>query len=410
LGGHSLLATQVISRVREAFGTEIPLAAIFDHPTIAGLAEVIEGTARGLVLPPVVPVARGGVLPLSFGQQRLWFIDQLEPGSAEYNAPLPVRLGGDVDVAALGAALSAVTARHEVLRTRLVAGPGGVAEQVVDAPSPFALAVADVSGLPDPARAARAVVAADAARPFDLAAGPLLRGVLVRAGAGEHLLALCAHHVVFDEWSGQVLRRELAVLYEAARSGQPDPLAPLPVQYADFAVWQREYLAGEVLEGQLAYWQGQLAGAAALDLPADRPRPPVRSAAGAVIPFTIGAEVTARLRAVARDNGASMFMVLLAGFCVLLGRYAGSEDVVVGTPVAGRNRAETEGLIGFFVNTLVMRADLSADPTFTELLGRVRGMALGAYAHQDLPFEQLVEALVTDRDRSRTPLFDVFLC
>ena len=230
---------------------------------------------------------------------------------------------------------------------------------------------------------------------------------MIRLGPAGHVLALSMHHVVSDEWSARILQRELAVLYAAFGRGEPDPLPPLVVQYADFAVWQRRWLAGDVLEGQLAYWRGQLAGAPVLEVPADRPRPPVRSTAGAITQFTVSAQTAAGLRAVARDGGATMFMTLLAVYAVLLGRYSGQDDVVAGTPVANRNRAETEDLIGFFVNTLVLRTDLSGDPTFTELLGRVRGMALDAYAHQDLPFEQLVDALVTDRDRSRTPLFQV---
>ena len=256
--------------------------------------------------------------------------------------------------------------------------------------------------------AARGLVAADAAAPFDLAAGPLIRASVIRLGPAGHVLALSMHHVVSDEWSAGIFRRELGVLYAAFGRGEPDPLPPLVVQYADFAVWQRRWLAGEVLAGQLAYWRGRLAGAPVLELPADRPRPPVRSTAGAVAQFSVPAEVAAGLRAVARGGGATMFMTLLAAYAVLLGRYSGQDDVVVGTPAANRNHAGTEDLIGFFVNTLVLRADLSGDPEFTGLLGRVREVALGAYAHQDLPFEQLVDALVSDRDRSRTPLFQVF--
>ncbi len=407
LGGHSLLATQMISRIGAVFGAEVTLADLFDQPTIAGLATVIEGTAPGVAVPPVTPAGRGQRLPLSFGQQRLWFLHQLDPGSVEYSMPSPVRLAGDLNVAALGAALGAITARHEVLRTRLVAGPDGVAHQVIDPPTGFPLPVADVSGQPDPVAATRELIAADAVTPFDLAAGPLIRAALIRLGPTEHVLDLSVHHVVSDEWSAGILRRELSALYEAFRAGQRDPLPPLAVQYADFAVWQRKWLTGEVLDGQLSYWRDQLAGAPVLDLPADRPRPPVRSTAGAMVRLSVPAQTAAGLRAVARDNGTTMFMTLLAAFTALLGRYSGQDDIVTGTPVANRNRAETEDLIGFFVNTLVLRADLSGDPEFTGLLGRVRGMTLGAYAHQDLPFEQLVDALVTGRDRSRTPLFQV---
>ena len=408
LGGHSLLATRVMSRVRAAFGVEVPLAALFDRPTVAGLAEVVDelgAVADGA--PPIVPVDRDRVLPLSFAQQRLWFLAQLEPGSVEYNAPMPVRLSGEVDVAALRAALSALVERHEVLRTRLVAGDDGEGRQVIDPPPDFPLPVVDVSAADDPATAGEEWLAADALVPFDLAAGPLFRATLVRVGPEDHILHLAMHHVVSDEWSLGILRREVEALYEAFRAGRPSPLAPLPVQYADFAVWQRRWLTGEVLEGQLAYWRDRLAGAPVLELPTDRPRPPVWSPEGAVIDFLVPEPVVRGLRSVARTADASMFMTLLAAFTVLLGRYSGQDDVLVGTPAAGRGRAEIEGLIGFFINALVLRTDLSGDPTFAELLARVRTGTLEAYAHQDLPFERLVDELVTERDRSRTPLFQV---
>ncbi|MGN9822085.1 amino acid adenylation domain-containing protein, partial [Streptomyces sp. SD11] len=408
LGGHSLLATQVISRVREVFGVELALATLFDRPTIAGLGAALDAVGPGGAEPEWTIVSRDEPLPLSFAQQRLWFLDQLEPGSVEYNLPLYVPWDGDLDVGALGAALDAVVARHEVLRTRLVAGPDGAPYQVIDPARAFPLPVVDVSDCFDPVREAERLALADATAPFDLAAGPLIRGTLIRLDEDQHLLALLTHHVVSDEWSARILRSELSALYEAFRAGEPDPLPPLSVQYADFAAWQRQWLDGEVLEGQRAYWKAALADIPVLELPTDRPRPPVRSAEGAMAPFTVPAETADALRTLSRERGTTMFMTLLAALDVLLGRYAGSEDVVVGTPVANRNHAETEDLIGFFVNTLVMRTDLSGDPSFTELLGRVRETALGAYAHQDLPFEQLVDELVTERDRSRTPLFQVF--
>ncbi|MFJ2264641.1 non-ribosomal peptide synthase/polyketide synthase [Streptomyces sp. NPDC087844] len=408
LGGHSLLATQVVSRIREVFGVELALATLFDRPTIAGLGAALDAVTPGVAEPEWTVVSRDEPLPLSFAQQRLWFLDQLEPGSVEYNLPLYVPWDGDLDIAALGAALDAVVARHEVLRTRLVAGSDGAPYQVIDPVTAFPLPMVDVSDGPDPVRAAERLALADATAPFDLAAGPLIRGTLIRLGEDQHLLALLTHHVVSDEWSAGILRRELSALYEAFRAGEPDPLPPLPVQYADFAAWQRQWLDGEVLEDQRAYWRDALADVPVLELPTDRPRPSVRSAEGAMAPFTVPAETTDALRALSRERGTTMFMTLLAALDVLLGRYAGSEDVVVGTPVANRNRAETEDLIGFFVNTLVMRADLSGDPSFSELLGRVRESALGAYAHQDVPFEQLVDDLVVERDRSRTPLFQVF--
>ncbi|MFJ9381852.1 amino acid adenylation domain-containing protein, partial [Streptomyces sp. NPDC101455] len=408
LGGHSLLATQVVSRVREVFGVDLALTTLFDRPTIAGLAAALDAVAPGGAEPEWTVVSRDEPLPLSFAQQRLWFLDQLEPGSVEYNLPLYVPWDGELDVAALGAALDAVVARHEVLRTRLVTGTDGAPYQVIDPATVFPLPVIDVSDCLDPVRVAERLALADATAPFDLAAGPLIRGALIRLDEEQHVLALMTHHVVSDEWSARILRRELSTLYEAFRAGEPDPLPPLPVQYADFAAWQRQWLDGEVLESQLHYWRGALADAPVLELPTDRPRPPVRSAEGAMSPFTVPAETADALRALSRERGTTMFMTLLAALDVLLGRYAGSTDVVVGTPVANRNRAQTEDLIGFFVNTLVMRADVSGDPSFSEVLRRVRESALGAYAHQDLPFEQLVDDLVTERDRSRTPLFQVF--
>jgi amino acid adenylation domain-containing protein/non-ribosomal peptide synthase protein (TIGR01720 family) len=407
LGGHSLLATLVASRIRGTFGVEIPLYALFDAPTVRGLASVVEESVTGVVLPPVTAVGRDRVLPLSFAQRRLWILDQLEPGSAEYNVAMPIRWDGDLDVAALGTALERVVARHEVLRTRLVAGADEAAHQVIGPPGPVPLPVADVSGEADPLRAAERLVGQDSAVPFDLAGGPLIRALLIRLRAGEHVLALSVHHVISDEWSGRILRRELSMLHAAFRAGEPDPLPPLAVQYADFAVWQQEWLSGEVLDGQLAYWRDHLEGLPVLELPLDRPRPPVRLSEGAMTQFTVPAETVDGLRALARAGGATMFMTLFAAFAVLLGRYCGTDDVVVGTPVANRNRAEIEDLIGFFVNSLVLRVDVSGDPTFTEVLGRVREMALAAYAHQDVPFEQLVDALVTDRDQSRSPLFQV---
>ncbi|MFC9249725.1 condensation domain-containing protein, partial [Streptomyces sp. NPDC057136] len=357
--------------------------------------------------PPMLVADRNERLPLSFAQQRLWFLDQLDPGSVEYNVPMPIRLGGALDMPALNAALSAIVARHEVLRTRLVAGADGVPHQVIDPPAPLPLPVTDVSGDADRGSAVWALMAADAALPFDLAGGPLIRALLIRLAPDEHVLALSMHHVAFDEWSKRIFRDELSLAYEAFRAGRPDPLPPLAVQYADFAVWQRQWLDGEVLEGQLSYWRRQLGGTPVLELSTDRSRPAVWSPAGAMAQFTVPARTAEALRELSRRRGTTMFMTLLSAFDVLLSRYAGTDDVVVGTPVANRNRAETENLIGFFINTLVMRTDLSGDPTFEELLGRVREMALNAYAHQDLPFEQLVDELVTERDRSRSPLFQV---
>ncbi|MEV6868841.1 amino acid adenylation domain-containing protein, partial [Streptosporangium subroseum] len=407
LGGHSLLATQVISRVRAAFGVELALAVLFDHSTVRELAAVVDEAAPTELVRPIVPTGRRDrPLPLSFAQQRLWFLDQLEPGSPEYNVPVALRLAGPLDVAALSTALDAIVERHEVLRTRLVA-VDGVGMQVVDPASGFGLDVVDLDGEPDAVARAEALVAADARAPFDLATGPLFRGRLIRIGVDDHLLSMVTHHVVSDEWSTGVLRGELTALYDAFRRGEPSPLPPLAVQYADFAVWQRDWLRGKVLEDQLGYWRDRLGGAPVLELPTDRPRPAVRSSGGGIVEFELSAPVVTGMRALSREAGATMFMTLLAAFTVLLGRYADQDDVVVGTPIANRNRAEIEDLIGFFVNTLVLRTDLSGDPTFAELVTRVRDDALAAYAHQDVPFEQLVDVLAPERDRSRHPVFQV---
>ncbi|PTH83159.1 non-ribosomal peptide synthetase, partial [Streptomyces sp. A244] len=406
LGGHSLLATQVVSRVREMFSVELPLAALFDRPTVRGLAALVDGAARDAA-PPVTPVARDGALPLSFAQQRLWFLDQLEPGSVDYNMSTRLRFAGELDAAALGAALDALVARHEVLRTRLVAGADGVAQQVVDPAAGLPLPVVDVSGAADPQDAADRLIGADGLTPFDLANGPLVRAALLRLAPDDHVLSLAMHHVVFDEWSDRIVRRELSALYEAFRAGEPDPLPPLAAQYADVAAWQRQWLTGDVLDERLDYWRTQLDRAPVLELPTDLPRPQVRSTAGAVTRFSIAPDTAEALRALSRESGTTMFMTLLAAFSVLLGRYGDTDDVAIGTPVANRSLAETEDLIGFFVNTLVMRTDLSGNPSFADLLGRVREMALGAYRHQDLPFDRLVDALVAERDRSRNPLTDV---
>ncbi len=415
LGGHSLLATQVVSRVRSVFGVELPVRAVFEAPTLAGLTARVE-SARGadgaLEAPPIEPVGRSAALPLSFAQARLWFLDQLSPGSAVYNIPTALRLDGALEPGVLGGVLAEVVRRHEALRTTFPSVDGEPYQAIAPAGPPQPLPVVDLAALPAPARepAVAALAAAEAARPFDLGAGPLLRATLLRLGRERHVLLLTLHHIVSDGWSMEVLLRELAALYPAFAAGLPSPLPELAVQYADFAVWQRRWLADEVLERQLGYWRRQLAGApAGLDLPTDFPRPAVQTFAGATRTATLPAELAARLQAVCRSQGVTPFMLLLAGFDVLLSRYSGQEDVLVGSAVANRNRMETEGLIGFFVNTLVCRAQLGAAATFRELLAQVRESALAAYGHQDLPFEMLVEELAPERDLARAPFFQVLL-
>ncbi|HST60880.1 MAG TPA: amino acid adenylation domain-containing protein, partial [Longimicrobium sp.] len=417
LGGHSLIATRVVSRVRDLLGVDLPLRALFDGPRVEALAARVDaiGTdglprpACGTSAPPLVPVERDGPLPLSFAQQRLWFIDQLDPGSAAYNMPAALRIRGALDTDALRRALDEIVARHESLRTRF-AGVAGEPVQVIESSGSAALAEVDLRALPEDAREreVRALAAAEAARPFDLAAGPLLRSTLLRLGADDHALLFTMHHVVSDGWSLGVLVREVAALYDAFARGLSSPLAPLPVQYADYAVWQRAWLTGDVLDAQLAYWRGTLAGAPpVLELPTDRPRPAVPGARGATHAFALPDETARALRALCRESGATLYMGLLAGLQLLLGRYAGTDDLVVGSPVANRTRLETEGLIGFFANTLTLRGDLSGDPTVRQLLGRVRETVLEAQAHQDLPFERLVEELAPERSLQHAPLFQV---
>ncbi|HLL47758.1 MAG TPA: amino acid adenylation domain-containing protein, partial [Longimicrobiaceae bacterium] len=413
LGGHSLLAARVVSRVREALGVELPLPAVFAAPTVAGLARRVEallGEEAGGQAPPLARVPRDdGPLPLSFAQQRLWFIDRLEPGSVAYNLPYAIRVRGPLDPGALGRALTDVARRHEALRTRFPER-GGEPVQRIEPARPVPLPLVDVAGLGGAAgeeELAR-LAAREARRPFDLAAGPLLRAAAVRLGTDDAAVLLTMHHVVSDGWSLGILVRELSALYAGHARGEDARLPELPVQYADFAVWQRAWLSGAVLERQLAFWREELRGAPPLlELPADQPRPAVMGDGGGRVDFRVDAETAAGVRALARREGATPFMALLAAWQLLLARWSGQEDVVVGTPVAGRSRLETEGLIGFFVNTLALRGDVSGEPTFSELLRRVRGRTLTAYAHQDLPFEKLVEELGTERSRAHAPLFQV---
>jgi amino acid adenylation domain-containing protein len=413
LGGHSLLATRVVSRVREVFGVELPLRTLFESPTVAGLADAVEALRRAGEPPlsPVVPIDRTGALQLSFAQERLWFIDRMEPGSPLYNVPAALRLSGALDAAALEGALGEIVRRHEALRTTFRQDGGDPAQEIAPFTG-FALAMEDLSALDPDAREARARrrAAEEAVRPFDLTAGPLFRAALLRLDAEEHVLLLSMHHVVSDGWSIGVLLRELAALYGAFREGRPSPLGELPVQYADFAAWQRAQAGGPALDRQLAYWKERLGDAPALlELPTDRPRPAVQSHRGALVPVELSAALVERLEALARGEGATLYMVLLSAFQLLLGRYGSTDDVVVGSPVAGRTRRETEGLIGFFVNTLVMRTDLSGDPEFRALLRRVREGTLGAYEHQDAPFERLVAELQPERSLSHAPLVQVML-
>ncbi|HST60795.1 MAG TPA: amino acid adenylation domain-containing protein, partial [Longimicrobium sp.] len=370
----------------------------------------IEARLRGKVRASgIVPLADRDGAPLSFAQERLWLMDRLEPGSAAYNIPLARRLGGALDAAALERALGEIVRRHEALRT-VFREVDGSPVQVIEPFGGFTLRLDDLSGLRDSDREVevRRRINQQAVLPFDLTAGPLFRAGLLRLGAQEHVLLLSMHHIVSDGWSLGVFFRELWALYAAYREGRESPLPALPVQYVDYAAWQREHLRGDMLERQLAYWRERLAGAPELvELPTDHPRPSVQSFRGAGERIELHGELLGRLRALAQSEDATLYMVVLSAFQMLLSKYSGSEDVVVGSPMAGRTRKEVAGLIGFFVNTVVLRTDLGGDPTFRETLGRVREVTLGAYENQELPFEKLVAELQPERSLSHSPLFQV---
>jgi amino acid adenylation domain-containing protein len=410
LGGHSLLATQLVSRVRKAFAVELPLRLIFETPTIAGLAAWIEQVSgQPSPAPPLRRARRDGPLPLSFAQERLWFLNRLQPGSPAYNMPTALQARGELSPALLEAILNEVVRRHEALRTTFPWRAGQPAQEIAP-PRRWTLPLVDLSTLPEEVglAEARRLAAEEAGRPFDLEQGPLLRASLLRLGSAEHALLLTLHHIVSDGWSMGVLVGEITALYRAVLAGRPSPLPELPFQYADFAVWQREWLTGAELERQLSYWRQRLAGAPdSLNLPTDRPRPATPTHRGGRVTKVWGPDLSRRLTQLALDHEATPFMVLLSGFQALLGRLTGQDDVPVGSPIANRNRMEIEPLIGFFVNTLVLRGDLSGDPPFRELLARVRRTTLEAYGHQDLPFEQLVETLRPQRSLAMNPLFQV---
>lgn len=352
-----------------------------------------------------------GPTPTSYAQRRLWFLDQLEPSSALYNMAYNLRLVGPLDVESLRLAFEVLAQRHEALRTTFETRDGEPLQHV-NAPGVWSLPVVDLSGLPVAEREAefRRVARAEARLPFDLGRGPLFRTTLVKLAAAEHVLLGTMHHIIGDGWSMRLLLSEIATQYEAHREGRSASLPVLPLQYGDFAVWQRQRLSERLLEKQLAYWEKVLADVPpVLELPADRRRPTTPTYRGDEVEFVIPAALGAELKALAAHEGATFFMALLAAFQAFLGRWSGKQQVVIGTPIAGRDRRELEGLIGLFLNTLVLVADLRDDPTFAQLLARVRDTTLGAYAHQDIPFEKLVERLVPRRDLAHPPIFQVML-
>ncbi|MGH8770786.1 MAG: condensation domain-containing protein [Burkholderiales bacterium] len=410
LGGHSLLATQIVLRIHQSFGIELPSQALFESQTVAALARRIDalpGADGSRQAPPVVPVSRDGILPLSFSQSRLWFFDQLQPCSAVYNIPRAVRMTGRLDVESLRKALNSVVDRHESLHTCFSISADCEPQQLIAARLELALPVIDLRGLPHAQREAEAqrLIIEDGRRPFDLAHGPLLRVSLLRLGDEDHVCLLTYHHICGDNWSAGILFAELAAFYRAHREDTPASLPVLSIQYADFAYWQRRWLQGDALEQQLAYWKGQLSGAPeVLELPIDRPRPAVYSHAGNWQALSAPSDMMRALMALSRSESASLFMTLLAAYQILLWQFAAQNDVLVGAPIAGRNRAETEGLIGVFINTLVLRADCSPGRSIRELLREVRETTLAAYAHQDLPFDLLVSELRPKRRPDQTVL------
>ncbi|HEV7784189.1 MAG TPA: condensation domain-containing protein, partial [Thermoanaerobaculia bacterium] len=411
LGGHSLLATRVVVHVREAFGRELPLESLFAAPTVARLAAQLEmGEPHADGVPPLLPVTRTELLPLSHAQQRLLVVDVLSQGDTAYNLPLALCLRGGLDRQALSGALERLVRRHESLRTIYGIRDGAAFQRVETEPPPELLRVPliDLAALPAAVRELEylRVAEADAGRPIDLFQGPLLRTSLLRLADREHVLLLNVHHITIDGWSWGVLLGELIELYEC---GDAARLPELTIQYADFAVWQRGWLQGDRLQRQLDYWCRQLAGLPTLDLPTDYPRPAMRTGHGAVLHLSISAEVVEPLRRIGSAEDATLFMTLMTGFLILLHHYTQADDLVVGTDVANRMHPEVEGLIGLFVNQLVLRVDVSGDPTFRQLLQRVRGVSLAAFAHEDAPFDKVVEALNPVRDMSRTPLFQVKL-
>jgi hypothetical protein len=422
LGGHSLLATQVVARISDGLGVEIGLRRMFERPTVAGVAEAVaealeqkrnaeaEGAeAAGEKMPGLVRVSREQSLPLSSSQQRLWFLDQLDSGNRAYNLSAVLRLRGDLRINILAVAIEEIIRRHEVLRTSFPAIDGTPYQSI--SPTPYSpVELVDLSNLPLQEKEARVrdLVFEQAQRSFDLANGPLLRTTLYKLQENEHVLCFIVHHIIFDGWSIPILLRELTVLYEAFLHGRPSPLPDLPLQYADFAVWERASLQGKALERHLDYWRAQLeACSQRLELPTDFHRPPVQSFRGDTHRIQLSPELSRSLQNLGRGQGATMYMTLLALIDIWLSHYSKQRDILVGTPVANRSQLETEAMIGFFVNTLVFRNQIEPESRFIDLLSQVRTNVLEGQAHQAVPFETLVDALHIERDPSRNPLFQM---
>jgi hypothetical protein len=412
IGGHSLLATQVMSRIRRAFNVTAPLRRLFECPTISALAEIVDQMQResqGVAAPPITPAPRDQPLPLSFAQQRLWMVAQLEPNSCRYSVPRAIRLTGILNPQALAKAVNSVVERHEVLRTNYVI-QGDQPVQVIAPRVNIALPVEDLSMLSagDRENSAARILQAEAEKPFDLERDTLFRARLLKLGPEDHILFLNSHHIASDGWSFGVLKRDLGIFYQAALDQAVPNLSPLPIQYADYSVWQRTWLQGEALETQLAYWRARLDGAPPLlSLPTDRSRPAVQTFRGAMHRALLPNALADRIRSLSQREGATVFMTMLAAFQCLMVHYSDQPDVVLGANVAGRNDVRTEDLIGFFLNLLVLRTDLSGNPTFQACISRARETALGAYSHQDVPFDRVVGELRPKRSRAHHPVVQV---
>ncbi|HEX8090084.1 MAG TPA: condensation domain-containing protein, partial [Blastocatellia bacterium] len=413
LGGHSLLATQLLLEVENAFRVNLPLRAFFDNPTLAGLSEAIDTATRsqsGLEAPPLEPTSREEYLPLSYAQKWIWYLLEHQGASSEvYNIPFAVRLRGNLNYEAMEQSLCEIARRHETLRT-LFKVIDGERMQTISPPATSALTVVDLSTLPDGEREAMAMSLAneEAGRPFDLTREFPLRAQVLRLAEDDHIFLLTIHHVASDGWSDRVLAQELTALYRAFSDGKASPLPELRIQYVDYAIWQRRWLQGEALDKLRSYWDAQLSGVPlTLELHTDKPRPAVQTFCGTELPIKLPGGVTERLREICRREQTTMFMTLLAAFSILLRRHSNQDDILIGTPIAARNRPEIEGIIGFFANNLIIRADLSADPTLRAVMARIREASLAAFAHQDMPFMLLVEEFQPVPDLSRTPLFQV---
>jgi acyl carrier protein len=409
LGGHSLRAIQVIARLRQRLGIDVSLAAVFEHPVLADLARTIQQTPLS-IMPPIEPVDRRCPLSLSFAQQRLWFLEQLGGLGSTYHIDARLRLRGEIDVRALRRALDTLVARHEPLRTTFAVVNGEPEQRIapVEA-SRFALSESDLREHDGGDVALQSVIDGDASAPFDLEHGPLIRGHLVRLRDDEHALLLTMHHIVADGWSLNILTRELGALYAAFRGGEADPLPPLPLQYADYAAWQRR-LEGDVLQRQGDYWRQTLTGAPELlELPTDHPRPTHQNHAGALLAVTVDRQLTTDLKSLSQRHGTTLFATVVAAWAAVLSRLSGQREVVIGTPTANRNREEIEHLIGCFVNTLALRVNVSDAPSVRELLAHVKARTVAAQQHQDIPFEQVVDLVKPTRSLGHEPLFQTML-